>query len=64
MTSKRNGKLQSRQRLAGDMWLGRKTMAFYNTVMIWVSLTLTVLKFSKGPFTAVLEDGVDGIFHL
>lgn len=64
VTSKKNGKLQSRQLLASDMWLGRKTTAFYNTVMIRFSLALTVLKFSKGPFTSALGDGVDGIFHL
>lgn len=50
---KKNGKLQSRQLLASDRWLGRKTVAFYHTVMIRFSLALTVLEFSKGPFTAV-----------
>lgn len=53
--SKKNRKLQSRQLLTGDRTLGRETMAFYSSFVVWFSSALTVLKFSERPFTNIAQ---------
>lgn len=53
MTSRKNGIFW--QLLTSEMRLGTKTAAFYSSFMIWFSLALTVLKFSKRPFTNIAQ---------
>jgi len=37
------------------MWLGRKTVPFESSFMVWFSLALTILKFSERPFSNIAQ---------